>query len=263
LLKLTASCAVNCRFCFRKELLSRPDETLKQDEIEQALDYIQSKPQISEVILTGGDPLVLSPRRLKPVMQRLFDNKNLRNIRIHTRTPVADPARIHGAMIDALFLSAPQMMPLYIVLHINHVDEITDEFAALCLTLRQKGAILMSQSVLLKGINDNVPALQALFEAFVGLGIKPYYLHHPDLVPGTDHFRITFEHGQALMKALHGRLSGFALPSYVLDIPGGFSKVPVNADYIQRKGDIYLITDPAGGVHEYPARIAGVAVKAA
>jgi len=247
LLKLTASCTVNCRFCFRKELLVRGSETLTNGEISDALDYIDEHETINEVILTGGDPLSLNQRRLADVFDRLYHMYHIKNVRIHTRTPVVSPETINNDWIlNAIDPEARNVnTPLYMVLHINHADEISYEFAQLCRKMRKMGFILLSQSVLLRGVNDNVAALQTLMERLVALGVTPYYLHHPDLVPGTAHFRVSLDKGQRIMTRLRERMSGIAVPEYVIDIPGGkFFKMPVNGETVERTLDGYILKPP-------------------
>jgi len=247
LLKISSVCAVNCRFCFRKTMLGTPEETLDEEEITQALDYIAATPSIWEVILTGGDPLILSPRRLAGVLDRLEEIGHVKIIRIHSRIPVADPARISPPLLKAL----DRQKPLYIVVHVNHRQELADPAQKALRDLHKSGVALLSQSVLLKNVNDTVEALEALFRALTELRVKPYYLHHPDKVPGAGHFRVSIEEGQILMRALRAKTSGLALPTYVLDIPGGFGKIPLEDAYIERQGDFLYVTDHKGRRHLY------------
>lgn len=250
LLKIASVCAVNCRFCFRKTMLGTPGETLDRAEIDAAIAYIASHAEISEVILTGGDPLILSPLRLQEVLDRLEALPHIGVLRIHSRVPVADPGRITKALCRAL----ARTKPLYLVIHVNHAQELTPDARQALASLHKSGAVLLSQSVLLKGVNDSEDALFALFHLLTTLRVKPYYLHHPDLVPGTGHFRVSVEAGQLLMQRLRARLSGLALPSYVLDIPGGFGKVPLERSAVAEYKEGLLITDPAGRQHRYPLR---------
>jgi lysine 2,3-aminomutase len=253
LLKLSAACAVYCRFCFRREMIGPGSDALSGEELAAALAYIESTPSVWEVILTGGDPLVLSPRRLGAILEKLRAIGHVAVVRIHTRVPVADPARITPALIAAL-----RTFPsLWLAVHANHAREFTAEAQAALAALTDAGVPLLGQSVLLRGINDEAATLESLFRTMVKLRIKPYYLHHPDLARGTSHFRVSLAEGQALMKSLRGRLSGAALPSYVLDIPGGYGKVPVGPSYVQRTTDAtYRVEDPNGGLHAYPPHTA-------
>jgi lysine 2,3-aminomutase len=227
-----------------------------------ALDYIRSRSDIWEVILTGGDPLMLSPRRLTEVMADLAGIEHVRIIRIHTRVPVADPARITHEMVAALRVAGATT---WVALHANHASELTERARAACAAMVDAGLPMVSQSVLLRGVNDNVPALEALMRAFVECRIKPYYLHHGDLAPGTAHLRTTLEHGQELMRKLRGRVSGLCQPDYVLDIPGGHGKSPVGPNYLstansfsperERQAETrYRIVDYCGDVHLYPPK---------
>jgi lysine 2,3-aminomutase len=252
---------VYCRFCFRREMVGPGKETaLAQGAYQNALNYIRSHPEIWEVILTGGDPLMLSPRRLADVMADIATIDHVRIIRLHTRVPVADPGRISGDTIAAL--KAPGAT-VWVALHANHARELTQKARTACAAIIDAGIPMVSQSVLLRGVNDNAPALEALMRAFVECRIKPYYLHHGDLAPGTAHLRTSLEHGQELMRALRGRVSGLCQPDYVLDIPGGHGKSPVGPGYVSpaeslsrdRESDgetRYRIVDYCGDVHLYP-----------
>lgn len=248
LFKPVQICAVYCRFCFRREAVGPGKEHLDNKETATALAYIRSHKEIREVIFTGGDPLILSARRLKGLLKQIQDIEHIETIRIHTRIPVADPERVTDDLCKALYLDKP----LYIVLHVNHAQEITEENEKALLRLRQAGAILLSQSVLLRGVNDDIGILKSLFNRLLGLGVKPYYLHHPDRAPGTGHFYVPLSEGQKLVKALRAQISGLAMPAYVLDIPGGFGKVPVAAPYITETEDNkYRVEDFHGNWHQY------------
>src|SRR5450631_1804508 len=267
LFKLVHVCAVYCRFCFRREMVGPGKEnSLSPADYRGALDYVRAHPEIWEVILTGGDPLMLTPRRLAKVMADLAAIDHVRVIRIHTRVPVADPARIGGAMIAALKVEGATT---WVALHANHARELSDSARAACSGIIDAGIPMVSQSVLLRGVNDDVATLEALMRAFVECRIKPYYLHHGDLAPGTSHLRTTLEHGQELMRALRGRVSGLCQPEYVLDIPGGHGKAPVGPNYLshanafsetnsfseqrERQAETrYRVVDYCGDVHLYP-----------
>jgi len=246
LLKLTHLCATYCRFCFRRETVGPgSSQPLDGEALDAAFAYIESRPQIWEVILTGGDPLVLSPRRLKAAMARLAAIGHVKTVRLHTRLPAVDPDAITPELVDALRCEGTAV---YVALHANHPRELTPEARAACARLIDAGLPMVSQTVLLKGVNDDVETLGALMRAFVETRIKPYYLHHGDLAPGTSHLRTTIAEGQALMRALRGRWSGLCQPTYVLDIPGGHGKVPVGPGYLQ-DGEV---KDPNGARHAYP-----------
>ena len=250
LLKLTHVCAVYCRFCFRREMIG-PDATpLTETQIDAALAYIAAHQEIWEVVLTGGDPLVLSARRLKQAVTRLAAIPHVKVIRIHSRIPVADPARITPELVRALRAKGKAT---YVVLHANHARELTDAAREACARLIDAGIPMLSQSVLLAGVNDNPRALGELMRALVECRIKPYYLHHGDLATGTSHLRTSIEDGQDLMRALRGRLSGLCQPTYVLDIPGGHGKSPIGPNYLSRDASGQIrIEDFNGGSHGYP-----------
>jgi lysine 2,3-aminomutase len=211
-----------------------------------ALDYIQRTPQIWEVILTGGDPLILPSRRLRDVMTRLAAIEHVKVIRVHTRMPVAAPERVTPSLVRALRTGKAT----FVVLHANHARELGEAARAACARLVDAGVPMLAQAVLLRGVNDSVEALCALMRALVECRIKPYYLHHADLAPGTAHFRTTIAEGQAVMRDLHGRYSGLCQPQYVLDIPGGHGKSPIGPVYLS--ADRTEIVDFKGAPHAYP-----------
>jgi len=252
LLKLTHVCAVYCRFCFRREMIGPGANALTPKQLDAALDYVAAHPEIWEIILTGGDPLVLSPRRLRAAVSRLAAIEHVKVIRVHTRVPVADPARITPELVRALKAKGKAT---YVVLHANHARELTDAAREACARFVDAGIPMLSQSVLLKGINDDPQTLGALMRAFVECRIKPYYLHHGDLAPGTSHLRTGIAEGQALMRGLRGRYSGLCQPTYVLDIPGGHGKSPVGPNYLTCDGaDSYRVEDFNGALHCYPPK---------
>jgi lysine 2,3-aminomutase len=244
LLKPTHACPVYCRFCFRREMVGPGGEALDPDEIAAALAYVRARPAIREVILSGGDPLVLSARRLGDIMRGLDAIPHLEVVRIHSRVPLVDPQRISPEIVASLATTKA----LFVVLHANHPREFTPAGRAACARLIGAGIAMLSQSVLLRGVNDDVATLEALMRSFVAARIKPYYLHQLDRAPGTARFRVPIAEGQALMRALRGRVSGLAQPTFVLDIPGGHGKVPIGPAYLH--GD--AISDPRGELHEVP-----------
>jgi lysine 2,3-aminomutase len=246
-------CPVYCRFCFRREKVGTPSATLSPDELEAAYAYINHHKQLWEVILTGGDPLILKPAQLKKILDRLTAIKHVEVIRIHTRVPVVESHRIDPAMIAALKCGKP----VYIVLHANHANEFTPEASQACAAIVDAGLPMLSQTTLLKNINDNIEALSTLMRCFIKHRIKPYYLHQGDLARGTQHFRTCIEDGQRLMRQLRGRFSGICQPTYVLDIPGGFGKAPIGPCYIKAKENVsdnelpYVVEDYHGNSHDY------------
>jgi len=251
LLKLLTVCPVYCRFCFRRETVGRgKGDLLSNEALAAALDYIAGHPEIFEVILTGGDPLLLSARRLRAVAERLADIPHVALLRVHTRAPTAAPELVTSERLAALAASGKA---LHVVLHINHPRELTENARAAIARLHRAGASLLAQTVLLKGVNDDADTLEALMRALVASRIKPYYLHHPDLAPGTAHFRPSLEVGRRLHAELARRLSGLALPNYVLDIPGGFGKIPLADAHVSLGADGgWRIVDRAGRSHSYP-----------
>ena len=251
LLKAVHVCPVYCRFCFRREMVG-PEGlgTLTPSALDAAIAYIAGRPEIWEVILTGGDPLVLSPRRLGDIMKRLAAIDHVKIVRFHTRVPVVDPARIDAALIEALKASGKTV---YVALHANHPREFTEEARSAIARIVDAGIVMISQSVLLKGVNDDADVLATLMRTFVESRIKPYYLHHPDLAPGTSHFRLTLAEGRALVESLRGRVSGLCQPAYILDIPGGHGKVRADSMAVQEADDgCFRLRDFRGGTHAYP-----------
>ena len=251
LLKLTHSCAVYCRFCFRREVVGPAGAgNLSPADLEAALAYIAARPAIWEVILTGGDPLILSPRRLRAVMASLAAIDHVKVVRLHTRVPVVDAAAITDDLVEALKCRGKAV---YVALHANHSRELTAAARAACARIVDAGLPMVGQTVLLAGVNDDPEVLGALMRAMVESRVKPYYLHHGDLAPGTGHFRTSIAEGQGLMRSLRGTLSGLCQPTYVLDIPGGHGKVPVGPAYLSGSEEGGLeVEDPAGVLHAYP-----------
>lgn len=262
LFKLVHVCAVYCRFCFRREMVGPgKDNALSEAAYGAAIDYIRAHSEIWEVILTGGDPLMLSPRRMSEIMTDLAGIDHVKIIRLHTRVPVAEPARISDDMVAALKVESATT---WVALHANHARELTGPARVACARLVDAGIPMVSQSVLLRGVNDDIAALSDLMRAFVECRIKPYYLHHGDLAPGTAHLRTTLAEGQDLMRQLRGRVSGLCQPDYVIDIPGGAGKSPVGPTYLVADHNAsedagaagmetrYRILDYCGDVHLYP-----------
>ena len=248
LLKVNHACAVYCRFCFRREMVG-PDglRPLSPQALDAAMAYIAARPDIWEVIVTGGDPFILSPRRLRDVMRRLGEIAHVKVVRFHTRVPAVAPETVTDALVAAL--KAPGKA-VYVALHANHARELTPAARAACARIVDAGIPMLGQTVLLKGVNDDPETLTALMRALVETRIKPYYLHHADLAPGTSHLRTSLDEGQALMKAMRGAVSGLCQPTYILDIPGGHGKVPVGPEYLSDG----CVEDPAGRRHAYPPK---------
>lgn len=244
LLKPVTVCAVYCRFCFRRDSLGGQTKSLTPSELKAAFDYIRQHKEIWEVIITGGDPLILKPKKLADILSSLQDIPHVEVIRIHTRIPFVAPERMTEELFHALNIEKT----LYIALHANHPSEFNPEAKVCIARLSAMGIPLLSQTVLLKGVNDNVETLGELMKMFVKHKIKPYYLHHLDLVQGTSHFRTTIEKGIELIKDLRGHYSGLCQPTYVIDLPSGYGKVPISYSYV--KDD--KIEDYQGKCHHYP-----------
>jgi lysine 2,3-aminomutase len=249
LFKVTHVCPVYCRFCFRREMVGPENgSSLSEADLERALAYIEREKDLWEVILTGGDPFILSPRRLSALTVRLGQIDHVQVLRWHTRVPVVDPARVSPALVQALRSSKA----VYVAVHVNHPRELTAEARTAIAALVDNGIPVLSQTVLLKGVNDDIETLEALMRALVVARVKPYYLHHGDLAPGTGHFRTTIEDGQRLVDALRARASGLCQPTYVLDIPGGACKAPIAAASLRTDGEVTLLRDHEGRWRPYP-----------
>ncbi|MDI9350299.1 MAG: lysine-2,3-aminomutase-like protein [Candidatus Symbiobacter sp.] len=254
LLKPLVQCAVYCRFCFRREQVGSPNPPLGDGEMAAIYDYIAARPTIREVILSGGDPLILSPARLQKILHQLAAIPHIEILRLHSRVPVVAPERINPAMLAALRPTA-RPIAVYILVHSNHASEFSPASGEALAQLAQQGVVLLGQSVLLRGVNDSAASLIDLFRTMIRHRITPHYLHHPDLAPGTAHFRLTIAEGLAIMQQLRGRISGLMIPHYILDIPGGYGKIPLNWDYVSQTDGGWEITDPNGMKHFYTERM--------
>ena len=250
LLKLVTVCPVYCRFCFRRETVGRgKGGTLGAAELAAAMDYIAARPQIVEVILTGGDPFAASARRLAAVAHGIAKIPHVAKLRLHTRVPTAAPGLVTPDRLAALRQSGKA---LYVALHVNHPRKLGESARAAITRLKDCGATLLTQTVLLSGVNDDAETLATLMRALVALGAQPYYLHHPDLAPGTAHFRLPLARGQKIHAELAQRLEGASLPRYVLDLPGGYGKIPIEAPHVARSADgSWRAVDRFGAVHVY------------
>ncbi len=256
LLKLVHTCPVYCRFCFRREMVGPGGRrALTAEQRNAAYTYVRQHPEIWEVILTGGDPLVLSPSALRTAVDTLGAIDHVKIIRLHTRVPVVEPERITGELVAALRTPGKTT---YVALHANHPRELSSAARAACARIVDAGIPMLSQTVLLRGVNDEVETLSTLMRVFVECRIKPYYLHQADLAPGTSHLRTSIEAGQELMRQMRGRVSGLCQPAYVLDVPGGAGKVPVGPNYIAAAEDGaeqgYEVRTINGEVRAYPPR---------
>ena len=245
LLKPLLICPVYCRFCFRREHVGPDGGLLGEAALEAAIRYIRERPAIREVILTGGDPLMLSPRRLGAILAALAAIPHVELLRVHTRVPVADPSRVTDELAAVLATETP----LWVVLHANHAREFSAEARNAVRRIQCQGVPVLGQSVLLRGVNDSEAALEALFRAMLRCRVKPYYLHQLDAAPGTARFHVPVEEGQRLLAGLRGRVTGLAWPTYVLDIPGGHGKVPIGPVYLEEG----VVRDPGGLPHQLAA----------
>jgi len=249
LLSPTPICSVHCRHCFRKRLVGRAEYALDEAALDAALSWLAGEPELREVILTGGDPLTLSDDRLAAVLGRLDALPQLVSLRIHTRMPVVNPFRVTDVLATRL---GQLSKPLTLVTHFNHAQELTDAARAAVARLRAADVDVLNQSVLLAGINDTPELQRELLFALLAARVRPYALHQADLVPGTAHLRVPLARGQALMRALRGSVPGHALPRWLLDVPGGHGKLPLDYPWAQpdRRGGLVLEA-PDGSRHHY------------
>ena len=242
LLKPLLICPVYCRFCFRREHVGPDGGVLTDAELQAAYEWLAAHSAVSEIILTGGDPFMLSPRRLRGIVEALSKMAHIQTIRIHTRVPIADPERLTDDAVEAIETDRS----LWVVVHANHAREFTAAAGQALRRIRQHGIPLLGQSVLLRGVNDNPDALEDLFRAMIAERVKPYYLHQLDAAPGTARFHVPIEEGRGLLERLRGSVTGLAWPTYVLDIPGGYGKIPIGPEYRQADGSV---RDIRGGMH--------------
>lgn len=245
----TFRCPMFCRYCFRKVALNDEPPRLREA-LPEVLRYLNDHPEIEEIILSGGDPLMLADDLLDELLTQLRSVPSIRRLRLHTRFPVTLPMRVDGALAAML----ARHRPLYLVTHFNHPKEVTTEARTAVKLLVDAGVTVLNQSVLLAEVNDDAAVLASLNTQLLDVQVRPYYLHHPDLTVGTSHFRVSLSRGLQIVRALRGRLTGLAWPTYVLDIPGGLGKVPVDSDFVQRglePGHWFLRSPLTGAVVEY------------
>ncbi len=228
LMLVTTQCASYCRYCTRSRIVGNPRAQFSLADYERQLDYIASNPQVRDVLISGGDPLILPQHILEMILKKLREIPHVEVIRIGTRVPVFLPQRINEELVGML----RRYHPLWMNIHFNHPKEITPEVERALALLADAGIPLGSQSVLLAGINDCPNVILALVRKLVKNRVRPYYLYQCDLVPGTSHFRTPVAKGIEIMEALRGHTSGFAIPSYVIDMPGGGGKVPISPNYL-------------------------------
>ncbi len=236
------SCAGYCRFCTRKRRIGRSEHGISFAELQQGIDTIARTPQIRDVLISGGDPLLLNDRMLAELLGRLQKIAHVEIIRIGSRIPVVLPERITPALCQVL----ERCKPLYLNTHFNHPRELTTESWQACARLTDAGVVLGNQTVLLRDVNDNLDTLLELNRNLLQMRIRPYYLHQMDLTAGSGHFRVRVEKGSDLVAGLRGRITGMGIPQYVIDLPGGKGKVPVNSDYVESWGDELILRAPDG-----------------
>ena len=240
-------CPVYCRFCMRKRLVGSGDAPMTEAALQKALEYIAAHSAIHDVILSGGDPLMLDDASLSRILTGLRKIAHVAIIRIGTRVPVTLPARITSDLCSLL----KKFHPLYVNTHFNHPAEITADSTAACALLADAGIPLGNQTVLLKGVNDSVEIMRDLMIGLLSIRVKPYYLHQMDLVRGTSHFRTSVRAGLEILRGLRGHISGMAVPQYVIDLPGGKGKVAILPDDFQVEGSILTIRTYTGELVTY------------
>lgn len=257
LLLVTNFCSVYCRYCTRARMVGAAGEgSVKKTDLERALEYIEQTPAVRDVLISGGDPLSLDDERLEYVLHRLQKIAHVAIVRIGSKQPVVQPMRITPSLCNML----RRYHPLFMSLHFTHPDELTPEVAQACGRLADAGIPLGSQTVLLKGVNDDEATLKDLMHGLLKIRVRPYYLFQCDMISGSAHLRTPLERGVELVRGLHGDLSGYAVPSFVVEAPGGSGKVPLAPDYVAgRDGSDWLLTGYDGTTYRYPDadRVAG------
>ncbi|MGB5165805.1 MAG: KamA family radical SAM protein [Woeseiaceae bacterium] len=250
LLLVTNFCSVYCRYCTRARMVGSVGErSVKKSDIEVALDYIDGNKAIRDVLISGGDPLSLDDDRLEYILKRLRNMRHVEFIRIGSKQPVVQPMRITPALTRIL----KRYHPLWMSLHFTHPDELTPEVAEACARLADAGIPLGSQTVLLKGVNDDVETMKTLVHGLLRNRVKPYYLYQCDPISGSAHFRTPVSKGVEIIRGLRGHTTGYAVPTFVVDAPDGGGKIPVAPDYtLGYDGDDLLLRSYDGGVYRYP-----------
>lgn len=246
---VTDTCALYCRHCFRRDFIDQKSATYTEEAIKSAVDYIREHQEVHEIILSGGDPLTLSPQKLDYLLKMFSSIRDNIIIRIGTRVPIVDPFGLSDKILEIL----GRYKPIYLMLQCNHRYELTNEVRDVIHKLLAQGVILLNQAVLLKGINDSVNELKLLCHGLLEFGIKPYYIFQGDLARGTSHFRVPIDKGLVIMRELRDEVSGIAMPTYAVDIPGGGGKIPLNSDYIDRiDEEFYYLKNSSGFIGKYP-----------
>jgi len=244
---VSSECAMYCRFCTRKRKVGGEDMRITGETINAGIDYISEHSEIRDVIISGGDPLLLSDEKLDSILGRLRAIPHVEIIRIGSRVPVVLPMRITGNLVRVL----RKYHPLFLNTHFNHPDEITEQSAKACARLADAGIPLGNQTVLMRGINDDPQVMKRLMQKLLSIRVRPYYIYQADLVQGTDHFRTSVEEGLEVIKALRGHTSGMAVPAFVIDAPGGGGKIPLLPDYLQSLGSEVILKNYQGETYRY------------
>ncbi|MDO3378575.1 KamA family radical SAM protein [Geoalkalibacter halelectricus] len=242
-----SECAMYCRFCTRKRKVGGENMQITRETIEGGLDYIRNHAEIRDVILSGGDPLLLADEKLDGILKALRAIPHVEIIRIGSRVPVVLPQRITPALVRVL----RKYHPLYLNTHFNHPDEITEQAVKACARLADAGIPLGNQSVLLRGVNDDPAVMKRLMQKLLTIRVRPYYLYQADMVRGTNHFRTSVEEGLEIIRALRGHSSGLGVPAYVIDAPGGGGKIPLLPDYLQSLGEEVVLKNYLGDTYRY------------
>jgi lysine 2,3-aminomutase len=237
LMLVTTQCASYCRYCTRSRIVGDPGQTFSRQEFEQQLDYLKRTPQVRDVLLSGGDPLVLAPKILEEILSRLREIPHIEIVRLGSRVPVFMPMRVTQELCDML----SKYHPLWLNIHVNHPNEITKELAEACDRMSRAGIPLGNQSVLLAGINDCIHIQRELVQKLTRIRVRPYYLYQCDLVEGAGHFRTPVSKGIEIIEGLRGHTSGYAVPQFIVDAPGGGGKIPVMPNYLLSMSDHKII----------------------
>ena len=245
---VSSECAMYCRFCTRKRKVGGEQMRITAETISAGIEYISQHPEIRDVIVSGGDPLLLSDEKLDSILSRLRAIPHVEIIRIGSRVPVVLPVRITSGLIRVL----RKYHPLYLNTHFNHPDEITEQTAKGCERLANAGIPLGNQTVLLRGVNDDPQIMKRLMQKLLAIRVRPYYIYQADLVQGTEHFRTTVEEGLEVIRALRGHTTGMAVPAYVIDAPGGGGKIPLLPSYLQELGEDVVLQNYQGKTFHYP-----------
>lgn len=251
IIQTTFFCAHSCRFCFRRSKTGNVNPGPTKKEADAIVEYLAKHIEVEEVILTGGDPLTLSDVQIEDWLRRLRAIPTIQRIRIHTRVIVNLPSRITSGLIEIFRQHMDATHPIYVVTHFNHPREIAEENILVIAKLVDAGIVVRNQSVLLKGVNDSAEALEELFKKLTDIRVVLYYLHQLDLAKGTNHFRVPIERGIEIMKQLQGKVTGIALPRYMLDLPGGKGKVSLGCRYAEKEGEEWMVESPFGERVEY------------